>query len=190
MINAAIPKSDKARPSTDYYPTLDEYAFTSLAHFLGDKRLPQNARIWECACGEGQLARKMIDCGYEVVASTLEDQGYGYTGIDFTDPELSPPEFDWIITNPPFSKSREFIRCAARFRRPFAFISKAQFWNVKANYQLFVDHPPSFVLPFTWRLNFFEPHKYRGGSPTMDTQWNVWMPEPSQQTVFRPLLKA
>lgn len=33
--------------------------------------------IWECACGEGHLAREFATAGYKVYASDLIDRGYG-----------------------------------------------------------------------------------------------------------------
>lgn len=34
--------------------------------------------IWECACGEGHLAREFAAAGYHVYASDLIARGYGY----------------------------------------------------------------------------------------------------------------
>lgn len=33
--------------------------------------------IWECACGEGHLAREFENAGYDVYASDLIDRGFG-----------------------------------------------------------------------------------------------------------------
>ena len=34
--------------------------------------------IWECACGEGHLAKEFEKAGYSVYATDLIDRGYGY----------------------------------------------------------------------------------------------------------------
>ena len=34
--------------------------------------------IWECACGEGHLAKEFERAGYRVYATDLIDRGYGY----------------------------------------------------------------------------------------------------------------
>lgn len=34
--------------------------------------------IWECACGEGHLAKEFEKAGYSVYATDLVDRGYGY----------------------------------------------------------------------------------------------------------------
>lgn len=33
--------------------------------------------IWECACGEGHLAKEFVKAGYSVAATDLVDRGYG-----------------------------------------------------------------------------------------------------------------
>lgn len=38
--------------------------------------------IWECACGEGHLAKEFEAAGYHVYATDLIDRGYGYQ-MDF-----------------------------------------------------------------------------------------------------------
>ena len=38
--------------------------------------------IWECACGEGHLAKEFETAGYHVYATDLIDRGYGYQ-MDF-----------------------------------------------------------------------------------------------------------
>lgn len=44
--------------------------------------------IWECACGEGHLAKVFEQYGYEVYATDLVNRGYGET-LDFL--EVSSP---------------------------------------------------------------------------------------------------
>lgn len=45
--------------------------------------------VWECACGEGHLAREFEAAGYHVYASDLIDRGYGYQQDFLT--AVSPP---------------------------------------------------------------------------------------------------
>lgn len=67
--------------------------------------------IWECACGEGHLAKEFEKAGYRVYATDLVDRGYGYQQ-DFLSCAAPPiPGFD-IITNPPYSKAQEFVEHA------------------------------------------------------------------------------
>lgn len=34
--------------------------------------------VWECACGEGHIAKELEKAGYHVYATDLIDRGYGY----------------------------------------------------------------------------------------------------------------
>ena len=71
-------------------------------------------RIWECACGSGNLAEVLKERGYDVVCSDLKNRGYGRPGmlnVDF----LQNYDFTLrynvgvILTNPPYSLANEFI---------------------------------------------------------------------------------
>lgn len=46
--------------------------------------------VWECACGEGHLAKVFSDAGYHVYASDLINRGYGYQQ-DFLQAVAPPP---------------------------------------------------------------------------------------------------
>jgi hypothetical protein len=72
--------------------------------------------IWEPACGDGALCEELARGGYEVVATTLHDYGYGDAGRDFL--------LEWqplapnVATNPPFAWAQEFIERALMLTRP------------------------------------------------------------------------
>ena len=40
-----------------------------------------NPNIWECACGNGNLTRKLEEYGYNVISSDIVDRGYEDTII-------------------------------------------------------------------------------------------------------------
>lgn len=89
------------REKDDFYPTWPgaTLALLSVEKFDG--------AIWECAAGEGDMSRVLIDEGYSVVSTDLVDRGYGEPRIDFL--------MEWsarapnIVTNPPFGLAREFV---------------------------------------------------------------------------------
>lgn len=142
--------------------------------------------IWEPAVGEGDMLETIRACGYGESFGT--DILYG---LDFLEAPDTPDihfGFDWIITNPPFARAEEFIRKAASLGKPFAFLVKSQFWHAKRRLSLFDEFPPSYILPLTWRPDFFFKDGH-GGSPLMDVMWCVWlMPHiKGTQTVYRPL---
>ena len=116
------------------------------------------------------MVKVMRDRGYEAFGTDLHPQVPYKSSVDF--PEYSAPGCDWIITNPPFSKATEFITHALELGKPCAFLLKSQFWHAKSRLELFRDHPPSYVLPLTWRPDFL--HGAKSGSPTMECLWTVW----------------
>ncbi len=160
------------RRALDYYPT-PQAVTVALMEFL---KLPQST-IWECAAGQGTMSSVLEHYGHRVVSTDIQ------TGTDYL--TTPPPEaFDAIITNPPFNKSQEFIEKALNEADVVAMVLKTQYWHAKKRYQLFIDQPPAFVLPLTWRPDFM--NNERGGSPTMDVIWTVWMKGNTSAT-YRPL---
>ena len=39
--------------------------------------------VWECACGTGNLSKRLEDYGYNVLSTDLVDRGFGTGGVDF-----------------------------------------------------------------------------------------------------------
>lgn len=150
------------RVKSDLYPTPPE-ATQALMNFLD---LPAGTTIWEPACGQNHMVSVMQEYGHKVIGTDI------LSGIDFLTAEM-PEGISWIITNPPFSRSEEFIRCCIKHNRPFALLLKSQYWHAHKRLNLFRSSPPSYVLPLTWRPDFL--FKGRGGgSPLMDVMWCVW----------------
>jgi len=161
------------RSAVDLYSTPPDVT-KALISFLD---LPSCAKVWECACGEGMMARTISSYGYTVFSTDLHDHGYGVGETDFLIQDQSYG-CEWIVTNPPFSLSMQFIEKALwmmEFRDidGFAFLLKSQYWHAKKRLSLFYQRPPAYVLPLTWRPDFM--FGERGGAPTMDVLWTVWM---------------
>ena len=103
--------TDKERESQDYYAT-DPIAIDKLAAVYD---IPHY--VWECACGEGHLSKKLIELGHDVCASDIVNRGYGNTDVDFLSDLLPLPKFshlnNWcILTNPPYKYATQFIEHA------------------------------------------------------------------------------
>jgi hypothetical protein len=183
-MNGAILSNRSAadRNKTDFYATPREVT-TALLDFLESKKLiSPNDTIWEPAFGSGEMAEVMLDREYRIVVSDLHPQIHGMLPMDFLQ---ANEKCDWIITNPPFSKATEFITHALDLGKPCAFLLKSQFWHARSRLDLFRDHPPSYVLPLTWRPDFL--HGAKSGSPTMECLWTVWAG--GHETIYYPLEK-
>ena len=94
MANTALLRANKAN---DFQTPI--IALKPLLSFL-----PR--RIWECACGKGNLVDALLFRGFEVLASDIQG---GHDFLDWTPPLNS---FDCIVTNPPYSLKDKFLqRC-------------------------------------------------------------------------------
>ena len=153
------------RSQSDSYPTPPDVT-VALMRFLN---LSRTTSVWEPATGEGDMAG-VLQTYFETVYTTdILD------GTDFLKSSIDAA--DWIITNPPFSLAEAFIRRAAELGKPFAFLLKSQYWNATCRWKLFDEIPPSYILPLTWRPDFFFKKRMPGekGSPLMDVMWCVWL---------------
>lgn len=93
------------RQKEDYYAT-DPIAIDMLL----ESGCQLSREVWECACGEGHLAKRLSEKGYSVYASDIVDRGYGKGNFDF----LAYNEL-WngdILTNPPYKYAQEFCEHA------------------------------------------------------------------------------
>ena len=82
--------SEKDRQEDDYYAT-DPAAVDKL--LTVEKPYPF---VWECACGEGHLSKKLKSLGYIVVSTDLIDRGFGKSAVDFLRQRSLPPPIRFI----------------------------------------------------------------------------------------------
>lgn len=105
------------RKEKDFYPTPPEVTVA----LLKELNISKLSTIWEPACGQGHMVKTMESMGYHVIGTDIQN------GIDFLKAPLV--DCDWIITNPPFSLADKFIRRCWEYKKPFALLLKAQYWN-------------------------------------------------------------
>ena len=66
-------------------------------------------KIWECAVGQGHIAKELVAEGYDVLGTDLVDRGYGEGNIDFLQLNKENLRDEWkpylkcIFTNPPYA---------------------------------------------------------------------------------------
>jgi DUF3102 family protein len=102
--------------SRDFFPTppwatraLIERVFRQ----LGWERRCKGQKAWEPACGHGHMAEVLREYFLEVTATDIEDYRYGDHVVDFLNADAYGV-VDWVITNPPFNDSAEFVLKALR----------------------------------------------------------------------------
>lgn len=133
--------------------------------------------VWEPACGEGHISKVLTSQGYQVYSTDIADRGFGDLVVDFLQYEGT---FDGdIITNPPYSKAKEFVLKALEIvpeGRKVAMFVKLTFLETKGRKQLFQDYPPETVYISSSRLHCWKNGNEEAskGSNAIAYCWIVW----------------
>ena len=141
--------SEDEREQYDYYAT-DPIAIDIL---INDGKSEINHNVWECACGEGHLGKRLSDYGYNVIATDLIDRGFGIGDVNFL--ETNTIFNGDIVTNPPYKYAVKFIEHALEIiptgNKVFMFL-KLQFLEGKSRKELFKKYTPKFVYVSSSRI--------------------------------------
>lgn len=164
--------TDYKRPDNDYYATHP----SAISHLFKIEQFDNN--IWECACGEGHLSKKMIELGKNVYSTDLIDRGYGDEQLDFLHAEK-----EWggdIITNPPYKLANDFVLKALNVvnkGHKVAMFLKITFLEGVARSKIFKVFPPYKIWVYSFRQTVA-----RNGNPEMFAKgsaicyaWFVWI---------------
>ena len=132
--------STAMREANDYYATDPKCVDDLLSKEIF------STNIWECACGEGHISKKLEEAGYNVFSTDLIDRGFGIGDIDFLKQEGNGDlDYD-IITNPPYKYATEFVNKALSIigdGHRVAMLLKLTFLEGKSRYNaLFKPNPP------------------------------------------------
>ncbi len=161
-------EAKEEREANDYYATSPIAAEWLLKITELDKN------VWECACGEGHIAKVLIREGKCVKCTDLIDRGFGVGGIDF----LKQTEIfnGDIVTNPPYRYAKEFVEKALALvpeGHKVCMFLKVQFLEGKARRELFRQNPPKEVWVSSSRLECGKNGKF-SGSNMVAYAWYIW----------------
>ena len=167
----------------NFYPTPPEAtrALLSVETFDG--------AIHEPACGQGHIARELEAAGHAVVATDLNDRGYGRSGLDFLG--QTAPLARHIITNPPYGRglADAFVRKALLLTRQtggkvvmllnlssLAESSRTAFWRAHPPARLYaIDNIVCWPELLRAPPAHFTKHRY---------VWAVWTPNHKGPSAF------
>lgn len=134
-----------------------------------------NPNIWECACGQGHLAKVFEEHGYNVKATDLIDRGYGQGGVNFL---TCNEKFDGdIITNPPYKYAEDFIQHALSLvpnGNRVCMLLKVQFLEGKGRKDLFALYPPRYVYVSSSRIKHGVNGDFSRANSMLAIAWYVW----------------
>lgn len=113
-------------------------------------------RIWECACGKGNITRRLESQGFEVISTDIIDYGQGILLNFLSDDEPDTEDILTIVTNPPYSLKKEFVYKAIEYGCPFAFL--IPFDMTQWLCDVFMRYDCQAIIP-TRRINYIPPNK-------------------------------
>lgn len=169
--------TEQEREGNDYYAT-DPMAIDALEGVLGGS-IPH--KIWEPACGEGHLSKRLKEFGHDVISTDLIDRGYGSVQ-DFLLSGTMPDGCECIITNPPYKYATEFVLHSLELLPVggiCAMFLKTTFLEGQKRYdKIFKDMPPKYVYQFVKRCLCAKNGEFQrmrdGGGSAMAYAWFVW----------------
>lgn len=157
------PKND------DYYASPPEIIDYLLKYETFD------SNIWECACGDGALSKRLEHYGYDVKSTDLIYRGYGSEeSIDFL--KQSEPFNGDIITNPPFNLINEFILKGYELtNNKLAIFGKVQILeSIKRFKKIHSPIPFSRMYVFVRRISCYKNGIKNNSESTVCYCWFIW----------------
>lgn len=171
--NGCSNHSEQEREKNDYYAT-DPSAVDDLLKYEKFDNI-----VWEPACGEGHLSKRLKENGVNVISTELYDRGYGVErDVDFL--KTGKPYGQHIITNPPYKYAKEFVEKAIDLLKDkngskIAMFLKLTFLEGQKRKELFQKYPPKTVYVFSKRkecaLNGYFKEK---SDSAVAYAWFVW----------------
>src|SRR5215469_6142027 len=106
--HAVMAQRTEARDSPDDFPTPPWATRALIEHVLSDKTALRAQVCLEPACGAGYMAKVLKEYFREVQCFDAYEYGYGQSR-DFLTYPFECNSVDWMITNPPFRLSEQFV---------------------------------------------------------------------------------
>lgn len=135
-----------------------------------------DSSIWENACGEGHLSKRMEHHGKTVYSTDLINRGYGHDYFDFLSSNVKWPGD--IITNPPYKYAQEFVAKSLEAIEPgkqVAMFLKLTFLEGQKRRKLFDVAPPKYIYVFTARQTCAINGEFsKAGSSAACYAWFIW----------------
>lgn len=158
------------RQAEDYYATEPKAAELLL------EIMPGLNNIWECACGEGHLAKVFDNASKLGKATDLINRGYGTTE-DFL-LITKPYNNGDIVTNPPYKCAQEFVEHALELvdvGRYVCMFLKVLFLESRSRKELFTKFPPKVIYVSSSRINCAKNGDFNTyTSSAIAYAWYVW----------------
>jgi hypothetical protein len=177
-------KRDAAMIGPPKYARIDREAYftppwctEALVRALGGSNGIFSRKIWEPACGDGNISKVLKAAGYDVYSTDIVEHKEKYADkiIDFLEESWYDIDYD-IITNPPYNVSLRFLKNALKIteknKRVVAFLLRNEWDCAATRTWLFQDNPAfSHKIVLTKRPRWIADTKI---SPRHNYSWFVW----------------
>ena len=163
----------------DFFPTPPWATRALLEHVfphLHRRNVPKFTTAWEPACGEGHMAEVLKEYFKQVYASDKFDYpAYPATECDFIT-EGKDIGADWIITNPPFNTSTEFVLRALELAHHGVamFVRLSWLESIGRYERIFKPCPPTQLAIFCERVPLHKGRWENDGVTMTAYAWLVW----------------
>ena len=132
----------------------------SLTDVIGEQLVEKT--IYDPCMGEGQILKCLTDQHFLAIGTDVEQ------GVNFLKDEL--PDFDVILTNPPYSKKDQFIERCYETGKPFALLMPLTALEGQKRIPMYREKGMQLgILPA--RVNFKPPTEGKKSSAWFATAW-------------------
>lgn len=185
--HAVMQQRHEAKDSLDDFPT-PPWATRALIEYILSSKLCKEKSVYEPACGRGYMYKVLREYFKAIVGSDIycydfigHPKEFGATtlskSIDYLN--TGSANTDWIITNPPFNKAKEFARKAIpEAKEGVALLVRSAFLEGKDRFEsLFRPYPPSIVAQFVERVPMVRGRVDPNVSTATSYCWVIWAPK-------------
>lgn len=164
------------RANDDFYATQSKTVKSLLDVFT------LKGNILEPACGMGHISKVLEEYypSQEIVSTDLVYRGFGEGNIDFLTYDYGR-KFDNIITNPPFSLSKEFLEKSLELSNDkVILLLKIQFLESSKRKEILKNSPLKYIYVFSERQSTLKdglelnPTNNKPWTTTLCLAWFIW----------------
>ena len=177
MLGMSTTWHPEQRAAGDYYTTDPTAVEQFINHYHKISLFAREffyTKIWEPACGCGNISKVLESKGYNVISTDLYDRGYGKSGVDFLTAEL-PFECNTIITNPPYALADDFVKHAMDILpiggRYFALMNLSYLAGQKRFKEIYDKGYLHAIHVYPHRINCYKNNEDTGHSSPVNYAW-------------------
>jgi hypothetical protein len=168
--------------SLDDFPTAPWATRALLEHVLWPSAQADFGRMWawEPACGRRIMSDVLAERFQKVIATDIVSYEDEHTlPPDLIDNYLDrppPTRYQWMITNPPFNKAKEFVlKALGEAQCGVAVLCRTNWLESQDRYRdLFLPNPPTLVATFVERVPMIKGVWSPTASSATSYSWFVW----------------